>query len=88
MAKAHVDLSKMQGLLAAKGASIPAADALQRGASTTQKTQPSNDDVVNLSFKVPGEFRKDFKLAAVNAGITQNSLVIQALEAWKEKNRM
>jgi len=31
-------------------------------------------------------FRKTFKLAAVNAGITQNELAIQALKAWKEKH--
>lgn len=86
MAKAHVDLSKMQGLLAAKGASIPASDAVQRGASIATKTQSSNDEIVNLSFKVPSGFRKIFKLAAVNAGITQNELVIQALHAWKEKH--
>jgi hypothetical protein len=86
MAKAqHVDLSKMQGLLAVKGASaIPASDAVQRGAQPV--AQSSNDDIVNLSFKVPSEFRKSFKLAAVNAGITQNELVIQALKAWKEKH--
>ena len=87
MARTHVDLSKMQGLLAAKGASIPASDALQRGTlSAPLKTQSSNDDIVNLSFKVPSGFRKTFKLAAVNAGITQNELVIQALKAWKEKH--
>jgi len=78
----------MQGLLSAKGASIPASDAVQRGTRpVAKKTISSNDDIVNLSFKVPGDFRKAFKLAAVNAGITQNALVIQALKAWKEKHR-
>jgi hypothetical protein len=87
----QVDLSKMQGLLASKSASvIPATDALQRGATSTfsandEKTQSSKDEIVNLSFKVPGEFRKRFKLAAINAGITQNELVMQALGAWERR---
>ena len=87
MAKPKVDLDKMKGLLATKGASaVPATDAMQRGETQqVAKTIASNDEIVNLSFKVPGEFRKRFKLAAVHAGITQNELVIQALSAWEHR---
>lgn len=77
-----IDLNKMSGLLAQKGTPvIPASDAKQRIA---EKTKEAKDEIVNLSFKVPGSFRKRFKLAAVNAGITQNELVQQALAAWEK----
>lgn len=85
----QIDLSKMHGLLASKNVDVvPASDAIQRGSSDghiikDKKTIASNDEIVNLSFKVPGEFRKRFKLAAVNADITQNELVMRALAAWE-----
>lgn len=85
MSKAQPDFSKLSGLVAKKGAAVlPAADAVQRGGKD-DKTKASKDEIVNLSFKVPSEFRKRFKLAAVNAGITQNDLVIQALNAWEQR---
>lgn len=87
-----IDLNKMSGLLAVKGTAVmPASDATQRVAlaktkeSKDEKTESSKaDEIVNLSFKVPNEFRKRFKLAAVNADITQNELVQKALIAWEE----
>lgn len=89
MSKQQIDLSKMQGLLATKSAPVvPASDAIQRGAVVTpiskdEKTEVLKDDIVNLSFKVPGAFRKRFKLAAINAGVTQNELVQLSLSAWE-----
>ena len=89
MTKQIVDLSKMQGLLAEKSSPvIPASDALQRGSkipplAKDEMMKSSKDEIVNLSFKVPSNFRKRFKLAAVNKGITQNELVQQALTAWE-----
>jgi hypothetical protein len=91
MSKQQTDLSKMQNLLATKASPVvPASDAVQRGFETVpitkdEKTKSSKDEIVNLSFKVPSEFRKRFKLAAVNTGITQNELVMRALEAWEER---
>lgn len=88
-----VDLNKMNGLLASKGSIVaPAQDAVQRSADKSfegrkdEKTKESKDEIVNLSFKVPAEFRKRFKLAAVNAGLTQNDLVQQALEHWEQRS--
>lgn len=81
------DFSKLGGLVAPKGVTVePATDSVQRGSKVTidEKTKASKDDIVNLSFKVPNEFRKRFKLAAINAGITQNELVVQALKAWEK----
>ena len=88
MAK-KIDITKMGGLLGNKSTPVtPASDATQRGSESVVKVSSklSNDEIVNLSFKVPTGFRKRFKLAAVNAGITQNDLVIQALTAWEKSN--
>ena len=86
MAK-KIDITKMGGLLGNKSTPVsPASDAVQRGTEVKVSSKLSNDEIVNLSFKVPTGFRKRFKLAAVNAGITQNDLVIQALTAWEKNN--
>ncbi len=88
MSKPSVALEKMGGLLASKGAVVPASDAEQRGApyeALDQKTKASNDDIVNLSFKVPAAFRKRFKQAALDAGVTQNELIQRALAIWEKE---
>lgn len=87
---AVASLDKMSGLLANKGAVVqPASDAVQRGADSSpskdEKTKSSSVDVVNLSFKVPATFRKRFKQAALDAGVTQNELVQRALAAWEKQ---
>ena len=82
-----IDMTKMGALLGNKSTPVsPASDAVQRGTEVKVSSKLSNDEIVNLSFKVPTGFRKRFKLAAVNAGITQNDLVIQALTAWEKSN--
>ena len=86
MAK-KIDITRMGELLGNKSTPVtPASDAAQRGSVVKVSSKLSNDEIVNLSFKVPTGFRKRFKLAAVNAGITQNDLVIQALTAWEKNN--
>jgi hypothetical protein len=42
---------------------------------------------VPLNFRVPSEFRKEFKVYAAQKGIPMNELVQQAFEALKEKDR-
>ena len=91
MAKSALNLNKMSGLLASKNRPVtPAVDSEQRDNLQERqkdvKTLTSNDDIVNLSFKVPGDFRKRFKLAAINAGVTQNELVQKALTEWEKAN--
>lgn len=82
--KKMTDLTKMNDLLAKKGETvIPASDAVQRGGIQNS----SKDEIVNLSFKVPAEFRKKFKLAAIEAGITQNELVQRTLLLWVNSNK-
>ena len=90
MAKSAIALDKMSGLLASKGTVVPAVDAEQRGSprvSLDEKTKSSNDDVVNLSFKVPASVRKRFKQAALDAGVTQNELLQRVLTAWEKDSR-
>ena len=82
-----IDITKMGSLLGNKSTPVtPASDAAQRGTAVKVSSKLSNDEIVNLSFKVPASFRKRLKLAAVNAGITQNDLMVQALSAWEGKN--
>lgn len=84
--KKHANLQAMSGLLAKKGEPVtPANDAVQRsanGSTNDAVIKSSNDEIVNLSFKIPADFRKQFKLAAIDAGITQNELVQRALALW------
>jgi hypothetical protein len=54
--------------------------------STDNVSVLTNDEIVNLSFKVSSAFRKRFKLAAIHAGMTQNELVQRALDAWELAN--
>ena len=83
----------MGSLLAGKKAYVePAKDAVQRGADASEaakdaKPASAKDAIVNLSFKVPAEFRKQFKRAAIDADITQNELVVRALEVWVAAKR-
>ena len=41
-----------------------ASDAAQRGTLVKVSSKVSNDEIVKLSFKVPTQFRKRFKLSA------------------------
>ena len=49
--------------------------------------QTASDSLVDLNFKVPEEFRRRFKLAAVNAGISNVKLLEQVFDAWKKEQR-
>lgn len=49
-------------------------------------TKPSQNDNVALNFKVPSEFKKDFKIAAATQGIKQVELLQQAFQEWKERH--
>lgn len=51
--------------------------------SAAPGTSPgSGDTVVNLNFKVPVEFRKRMKIAAVKLEMTQTELLQRAVDAW------
>ena len=46
-----------------------------------QKPEPTQ--AVALNFRVPAEFKKDFKIAAATRGITQSELLQQAFKLWQ-----
>lgn len=52
--------------------------------SNLQKPEPG--EIVNLNFKVSEEFRKDFKIAAVQHGMTQLEFIEELFRFWSERN--
>ena len=48
--------------------------------------KPVPGQTVALNFRVPAEFKKDFKIAAASHGITQSELLQQAFREWRERN--
>ena len=52
----------------------------------TNLEKPDPADIVALNFRVPAEFKRDFKIAAATYGITQSELLQQAFWAWQEKH--
>lgn len=53
--------------------------------STKIKTKPDFTKIVALNFRVSGSFKKDFKIAAANLGITQSDLLLQVFEEWQQR---
>jgi hypothetical protein len=49
-----------------------------------EKPEPAK--TVPLNFKVPNEFKRDFKVAAAVNGITQSDLLQRAFEEWRRRN--
>ncbi|MFM2312726.1 MAG: hypothetical protein RLZZ04_2002 [Cyanobacteriota bacterium] len=47
-------------------------------------TKPEPARLVDLNFKVPAEFRKDFKIAAATHGIKQVELLQEIFEYWSQ----
>lgn len=48
-------------------------------------TVPTKDKI-DLSFKVPPEFRAEFKSTAALRGKKMNELLVEAFELWKKEN--
>ena len=48
--------------------------------------KPEPLGTVALNFRVPAEFKRDFKIAAAMHGITQSELLQQAFRQWQERN--
>lgn len=53
----------------------------ESGSSKTEKKK-----IVALNFRVPADFKRNFKIAAATHGITQSDLLQQAFEEWKAKH--
>lgn len=60
---------------------------------TSKKLHPKSESskgekkkIVALNFRVPADFKRDFKIAAATHGITQSDLLQQAFEEWSKKH--
>lgn len=56
-----------------------------RNADVDGTLTPGHDNVAALNFRVSPRFKKDFKVAAAQNGITQSELLRRAFEAWLER---
>ena len=52
--------------------------------SRSNLTKPEPGKTVDLNFKVPAEFRKNFKIAAATQGIKQVELLYEIFEYWSQ----
>ena len=50
----------------------------------TNLDKPEPGEAVNLNFKVPAEFKRDFKIAAATYGCTQVELLQRIFKYWTE----
>ena len=65
-----------------KGKGEPPAPTETRG--NLSKPEPAS--VVALNFRVPSEFKRDFKVAAAVHGVTQSDLLQKAFAEWKQRH--
>lgn len=67
-------LQKM--LVSGKNAAVkPAGGAVQRQAEVAVTKEKELNDFVNLTFRVPEDFKRRFKVAALNANMTQTEFL-------------
>lgn len=52
--------------------------------SNLSKPEPS--ETVALNFRVPADFKRDFKIAAAVHGITQSELLQKAFIEWQQRH--
>ncbi|MHC5771409.1 hypothetical protein [Nostoc sp.] len=48
--------------------------------------KPDPGEISNLNFKVPAEFKKDFKIAAATYGCTQVELLQRIFKYWTDNH--
>lgn len=58
--------------------------AIDQAKANLEKPEPG--ETVNLNFKVPAEFKRDFKIAAATQGCSQIELLQRAFKFWSEHN--
>lgn len=49
-------------------------------------SKPDPAKIVALNFRVPAEFKRDFKITAAIQGITQSELLQQAFLEWRQRH--
>lgn len=57
-----------------------------RAETRNNLSKPEPSKIVALNFRVPAEFKKDFKIAAATHGITQSELLQQAFMEWRQRH--
>lgn len=57
----------------------------EREDSRDNLARPEPGRIVALNFRVPADFKRDVKIAAAMAGITQSELLQQAFRLWQQK---
>ncbi|MGH8228364.1 MAG: ribbon-helix-helix protein [Steroidobacteraceae bacterium] len=69
-----------------KGEAQPAADAVSRGEAIAHLRVPS-EALVPLSFKVSPQFKKRYRLAAIEAGLKLNEFLFALLDRHEAEKR-
>lgn len=61
----------------------------QQGKETTKGnlTKPGAGDLANLNFKVPVEFKREFKVAAASLDLSQVDFLKQIFEYWSREQK-
>jgi hypothetical protein len=74
--------------------SVPAALISAKGESPVREAtrdhvqKPELARMVALNFRVPAEFKKNFKIAAATYGMKQSELLQQAFAEWMQRHGM
>lgn len=48
--------------------------------------KPEPGKTVDMNFKVPAEFKRDFKITAAIHGISQKDLLMEIFREWSQRN--
>jgi hypothetical protein len=59
-----------------------------RGETRDNVQKPELARMVALNFRVPAEFKKNFKIAAATYGVKQSDLLQQAFAEWLQRHGM
>jgi hypothetical protein len=65
---------------------VPATSSSRKSHTEGESEKSEKKKIVALNFRVPAEFKKNFKIAAATHGITQSDLLQQAFEEWRKKH--
>lgn len=76
-----VDLSSITDQVAK-----PLPEATQRTANAAVQPCSRSADTEQLAFKVPADFRKRFRLRALESNLKLNQLLFACLDAWETQN--
>lgn len=57
-------------------------------ATSDHVAKPEFGKMVALNFRVPGEFKRNFKIAAATYGMKQSELLQQAFVEWMQRRGM